>query len=84
VTKLTKAQALILPHCPDWSAPYEVAARRWAGSSISNPTRAYILLIELHKLGMVEYEPANGTYRITEAGRAALKEEKSNQPQIPT
>lgn len=81
--ELTKAQRAILPHCQDWSAPYEVAARRWKGRSISNPARAETLLWELVALDMVEYGPANHTFRISLSGHFAL-EDAARDPAIRT
>jgi hypothetical protein len=72
--KLTKAQRAIMPHCQDWSAPYEVAARRWKGRSFSNPERAESLLWELVALDLVEYGKANHTFRLNLAGQYALQD----------
>lgn len=71
--KLTKAQREILECCPDWSAPYEVAQRRREKGVNVFTRQMASRLSGLHVCGLLEYGPANNTYRITEAGRTALR-----------
>lgn len=68
--KLTKQAADVLAWMPDWTAPYEIRDRRGHGRlpTIQNIARA------LAKRGLCEYSAANNTYRITDAGRAALEQ----------
>ncbi len=76
--KLTKAQREILEHCSDWSAPFEIANRRHAATG--EPTElCENVLGRLRNLGFVECHRGNWTFRITDAGRAALKEPRSDQ-----
>lgn len=73
--KLTKARRETLEHCPDWSAPYEINWRRHeATGEIVSLTGTEQALGWLRNRGLVEYGPPNGTYRITDAGRTALRE----------
>lgn len=74
--KLTKAQRECLAECLDWSAPYEVTWRRHVASGqIVSPTGTEQALGRLRNLGLVKYSMAQGTYRATDAGRAALEKE---------
>lgn len=75
--RLTKARRETLQHCPDWSAPYEVTWRRHkATGEIISLTGTEISLGWLRNRGFVEYGRANGTFRQTAAGRAALEASK--------
>ncbi len=71
--KLTKARRETLEACLDWSAPYEVAARRRERGSIVYAQRAEAMLKALRAWGLVKYGAANNTYRITVDGLKALK-----------
>lgn len=72
--ELTRVQREVLTHCPDWSAPFEINWRRHeATGEIVSLTSTEQALGRLRNLGLVEHSPANDTYRITEAGRLALK-----------
>lgn len=75
-TKLTKAQRETLEACPDWSAPYEVAKRRRDANPLLMVYGASSqrMLVYLRSLGLVEFGAANNTFRITDAGREALRE----------
>lgn len=71
--KLTKAQLACLAACPDWAAPYEVTWRRHETTGEIVSTRGTRQALgRLRNLGLVEYGMPNDTYRITEAGCAAL------------
>jgi Mn-dependent DtxR family transcriptional regulator len=70
--KLSEVQRELLECCPDWSAPYEVAERRRELGRVVFARSTAMFLRRMMKLGLVEYGKANDTYRITEAGRAAL------------
>ena len=70
--KLTKVQREILECCHDWSAPYEVAMRR-RDKGVNVFTRQMAKRLSgLHVCGLLQYGPAQNTYRLTEAGRSAL------------
>jgi hypothetical protein len=73
--KLTEAQRQTLEACPDWSASFEIAYRRhdMSGQIIDLGGQQNILG-RLRNLGLVEYGMCNDTFRITEAGRIAIKE----------
>lgn len=76
--KLTKAERETLTLCMDWSAPYEVADRRrklHPNLSVYS-RRVERMLSKLHDAGLVAYGGANNTFRISDAGRAALAQVK--------
>ncbi|TCV66332.1 hypothetical protein EDE09_11683 [Neorhizobium sp. S3-V5DH] len=72
MAKLTPTQREVLGHCQDWSAAFEVAERRVDDGARTDWKRTQDVLMALHKRGLVEYGEVNATYRITDAGRAAL------------
>lgn len=74
MTKLTKAQAAVLRSCLDWSADWEIRDR------MGRTTLGGILTVlnRLWRRGMLDFRRANFTYRITEAGLAALKDTPSH------
>jgi len=72
MAKLTAVQREILEHCQDWSAAFEVAERRVDDGAATDWRRTQDVLMSLQKRGLVEYGHANATYRITDAGRAAI------------
>ncbi len=72
--KLTNVQRECLAQCLDWSAPYEVTRRRHVATGrIISPAGTQQALGRLRNLGLVKYSLAQGTYRATDAGRAALE-----------
>lgn len=74
MAKLTEARRATLLACPDWSAPFEIAHRRHdATGEIVDLGWQLQTLGWLRNRGFVEYGPPNNTYRLTPAGRAALK-----------
>ena len=74
--RLTEAQRQVLECCPDWSAAWEIAARRARrfGPEVYS-RRTETLLRRLQARGFVEYGEPNQTWSATPAGRAALKQE---------
>lgn len=64
-TKITEQQKVYLRAIEDWKAPFEVEAIVGLG-----PAR--LPLQRLVKLGWAQYGKPNNTYKITDAGRAAL------------
>lgn len=81
MAKLTPTQREILGHCQDWSAAFEVAERRVEDGARTDWKRTQDVLMALHKRGLVEYHQGNATYRITDAGRAALSQSPSPKEQ---
>lgn len=81
--QITAAQKEILGYCDDWSAAFEVAERRVDNGSRTDWRRTQDVLMKLHKLGLVKYGAANATYRITDAGRAALSTPKPSSEPTP-
>jgi predicted transcriptional regulator len=79
MARLTKARRETLEAIADWSAPFEVAERRRAKGSNVFARRADGMLRLLVKWGLAKYGPQNNTYRITDAGRAALKDTPNGQ-----
>lgn len=76
MTKLTKSRRETLECCPDWSASFEIVFRRNGRSGdIVSLTGTEQALGWLRNRGLVEVHPGNGTYRQTDAGRAALSPE---------
>jgi hypothetical protein len=72
--KLTKARRETLEHCPDWSAPFEIAYRRHeATGEIVSLLGTEQAIGWLRNQGLVEFGWENGTYRQTPAGLAALE-----------
>lgn len=69
--RLTEAQRNTLRHCLDWSADWEVSARRNVANVLARRTRRVLLVLE--SLDLVEHHEGNNTFRITDAGRAALR-----------
>jgi hypothetical protein len=74
--KLTRAQREILECCYDWSAPYEVTQRRRDKGRDVHTRQMASRLSGLHVCGLLEYGPSQDTYRLTDAGRAALSDDK--------
>lgn len=74
--KLTKADIETLRACDDWKATFEVMAIR----RLQNTAATYMSLQKrvdmLLRRGLLKFGKPNTTYRITEAGRAALEEAK--------
>ncbi len=74
--RLTEAQRQVLECCPDWSASWEIAARRTRRFGVEvYSRRTEVLLGRLQSAGLVEYGAPNQVWRITPAGRAKLKQE---------
>ena len=71
--KLTPTAAKYLRAIDDWKAPFEVAAILGWPESAGEKTKPY--LGRLIGQGLVTWSRANNTYRITEAGKAALEGE---------
>lgn len=71
-TRLSPAQKAVLHHCVDWSAAFEVAERRNDDGASTNWWRVQDILRALQARGLVRYGEANGTYKITDKGRAAI------------
>jgi DNA-binding PadR family transcriptional regulator len=67
--KLTKREREYLNAVMDWSAPYEIAERLFGYSNGNLVTPKLGVMIGK---GVVTWSRANNTYRITDAGRAAL------------
>lgn len=68
--RLTEAQRATLEHCPDWSAPYEIAYRRNAATGkVIDLQGQCNSLGWLRNRGFVEYAACNHVFRITPAGR---------------
>lgn len=74
--KLTIRARLYLSVIDDWKAPYEIAVL--LGDTPPPSTNVVkSVLGRLISRGLVNYGRPNGTYRISEAGRAALAKEQS-------
>jgi hypothetical protein len=73
--KLTKREREYLEAVMDWSAPYEVAERLFG---YPNGNLVKSKLGTMIGKGFIKWSSANNTYRITDAGRAALAKEPSN------
>ena len=67
--RLTKDARACLLAMPDWSAPYEVRDRIGCGR-IRTVER---ICRSLTREGLAKHSPANNTFRVTSAGRAALE-----------
>lgn len=71
---ISARRRLYLEAVTDWSAPFEVAAR--IGDTPPPDIRVVkSVLGHLRAIGLVEYGAPNGTYRITDDGRAVLAKE---------
>lgn len=71
--RLTKAQRETLAACADWLAPFEIMQRRHQTTGeIVCPRGLRNALGFLRNRGLVEYGRCNDTFRLTQAGRAAL------------
>lgn len=79
--KLTKAERHYLRVIPDWSAPYEVRNRLGHKMTESGRCTDVVerMLSRLVGKGLAEYGRPNHTYRITDAGRAAIQPQPSDQ-----
>lgn len=71
--KLTKADIETLKACDDWKAPWQVVTLRGLKSTPTNHRNVRNRLIELWNSGALEFGIPNQTYRISDAGRAALE-----------
>lgn len=70
---LTQQEHSALCAVTDWKAPYEIVGALYPnGSRSPDRLRVKQALEALRDRGLVKYGEANGTYKITDAGREAL------------
>lgn len=70
---LTQKQHSVLCAVKDWTAPFEVAKALYPrGPSITCRKSVATALREVHAAGLADLHAGNNTYRINDAGRAAL------------
>lgn len=74
--KLTKADIETLRACDDWKATFEVMAIRRLRNTAATYRSVQKRVDMLLRRGLLKFGKPNTTYRITEAGRAALEEAK--------
>lgn len=74
-SKLTKAEQAYLIAMPDWSARYEIMARLNRPRSFRSSRAVQKMLDRLYHADLIDYGSANDTWRVSEAGRAALEGE---------
>lgn len=72
--KLTKADIETLQACDDWKATFEVMAIRRLRNSAATYRAVQKRIDVLLRRRFLEFGRPNTTYRLTESGRAALKE----------
>lgn len=70
--KLTKADIETLRACDDWKATFEVMTIRKLRNSAATYREVQRRIDALRRKGLLEFGKPNTTYRLTEAGRAAL------------
>lgn len=73
MVKLTKADFETLRACDDWKATFEVLAIRQLRNSAANYRAVQQRIDRLLRSGLLQFGKPNTTYRITDAGRAALE-----------
>lgn len=73
---LTKADVETLRACDDWKATFEVLAIRQLKNSAANYRAVQQRIDRLLSNGLLNFGKPNTTYRITDAGRAALERSK--------
>lgn len=71
--KLTKADLETLKSCEDWKATYEVISIRNLRKSAETYRQVQRRIDALVRKGLLEFGKPNTTYRVTDAGRAALE-----------
>lgn len=69
---LTKAQRAYLELCSDWIAIFEILERQGRHFNSSSAMGVRVALGHCVRRGLCSWSSANNTYRITDAGRAAL------------
>lgn len=73
MVKLTKADVETLRACDDWKATFEVIAIRKLRNSATTYRAVQQRIDRLLRNGLLKFGKPNTTYRITDAGRAALE-----------
>ncbi|MGV1787318.1 MULTISPECIES: hypothetical protein [Agrobacterium] len=73
MVNLTKADVETLRACDDWKATFEVIAIRQLRNSAASYRAVQQRIDKLLRNGLLEFGKPNTTYRITDAGRAALE-----------
>lgn len=76
--RVTSVQKEIIGCCLDWSAPFEIAARRRDLGVIVYAKNTRAQLLRMVRRGLLEHGKANDTFKATDAGRAALSSAKGS------